>query len=569
MDSLEWKVGGQQGEGVDSTGEIFAKMLFRHGHYVTTYKQFMSRIKGGHTNYKIRATSYSTHHAGDGLDILLALDDDSYKVNKHELNNGALVLFDGEVSIEKTEGHTLVHLPLKQIAKDIGNPLAKNMIALGVSGALVSLPQEEFFALIEDQFAKKGTKIIEANKTAVEKGYELVAEHLSDSVRHLNAPDAEKRMLISANQAVAFGSLMAGCRFLSAYPITPASEIMEWLSHELPKVGGTIMQVEDEIAGITFAIGASFAGARSMTSTSGPGLSLKTEALGMAGMSETPIVIVDSQRAGPSTGLPTKFEQSDLQHVLHASHGEFPRIVLYPSTIEDSFYLAAEAFNMAENYQCPVFLLLDLGMSMNKSTIMPIDAKRVAVNRGKVLTESDLEQLKENFQRYQFSSDGISPRAIPGTPGGVHVTSSNEHAESGYITEEPDIRTKIMEKRMRKIENATCQNPFYVSNPEADTMVVTMGSTRGAVEEAIRAMSSEGASLGQLNIQQLHPLPTDALRPYLADKKVIVVESNYEGQLLNWLKQHLPIHDRSYSIRQYDGNPFRVDTIASQLKELV
>jgi len=570
MNSFQWKVGGQQGEGVDSTGEIFARMLFQHGFYVTTYKQFMSRIKGGHTNYKIRATTYPTQHAGDELDMLLALDDETYEVNRSELKPTALVLFDGDIKVEGTsEGHTLVSLPLRQIAKEIGNPLAKNMIALGVSGGLVGLPREEFFSLIEQQFSNKGERIISSNKLAVKKGYDLVQDHLSRFVQPLPTPDSTRRMFISANQAVAFGSLMAGCRFLSAYPITPASEIMEWLSHELPKVGGTIMQVEDEIAGITFAIGAAFAGARAMTSTSGPGLSLKTEALGMAGMSETPLVIVDSQRAGPSTGLPTKFEQSDLQHILNASHGEFPRIVLYPSTIGDSFYLAAEAFNLAEKYQCPVFLMLDLAMSMNKTTILPIDVTRVSIQRGKILGEGDLKKLTEGFQRYRLTPDGVSPRVLPGTPGGVHVTSSNEHSESGYITEDPEIRTKMMEKRMHKIQSAMSHRPFYATQPEAQTVVVAMGSTCGVVEEALQRLAEENRILGQLSLQQLHPLPVEELRPYLTGKRVIVVENNYEGQLLNWLKQHLPIHSSAHSIRQYDGNPFQVKTVVEKIKELI
>ncbi|UOF91102.1 2-oxoacid:acceptor oxidoreductase subunit alpha [Fodinisporobacter ferrooxydans] len=568
--SIEWKVGGQQGEGVDSTGEIFAKTLFRYGYYVTSYKQFMSRIKGGHTNYKIRATQERTNYAGEQLNILLCLDQETLQVNEHELADGAVVIMEGDTSVRAEKHYTIAAFPLKKLATELGNALAKNMIALGISGALIGLPKEEFFLFIEDVFEKKGEQVILSNKAAVEKGYELVAQHLQHLVKPLEHVQKQDRLYISGNEATAFGSFMAGCRFLSAYPITPASEIMEWLSAQLPKVGGTVMQVEDEIAGITFAIGAAYAGARAMTSTSGPGISLKTEALGLAGMSETPIVIVDSQRSGPSTGLPTKHEQSDLQHMLYGTHGEIPRIVLYPSTIEDAFYIAAEAFNLAETYQCPVFVALDLVLSMNKTTVPPFDSTRVPITRGKLVTEEEAKSYGEHiFKRYRFTDDGISPRVLPGTAGGVHTASSNEHGEDGYITEDPEIRTQIMRKRMEKIKTAAIQNPYYSKNEDADVILVGMGSTRGIIEEALDVFEREGVRVGHVQIQQLHPLPIDRIAPILTGKKVISIENNYEGQLLNWLKQHLPIHSNAHKITQYDGNPFVLSRVIQEVRELI
>ena len=569
---LEWKVGGQQGEGIDSTGEIMTKTLFRYGYYVTTYKQFMSRIKGGHTNYKLRATQEPTRHAGDDVDILIALDEETLTVNRSELVPGAIVIMEGkDVNITHVEDYILATFPLKAIATALGNPLAKNMVALGMTGALISLPVEEFYTFIEEQFAKKGKAVIDSNKAAVDKGYALVQEHLKDRIQTLEAvPRNPDRLYISGNEATAFGSFMAGCRFLSAYPITPASEIMEWMSAHLPAVGGTIMQVEDEIAGITFAIGASFAGARAMTSTSGPGLSLKTEAFGLAALSETPIVIVDSQRAGPSTGLPTKHEQSDLYHMLFGTHGEIPRIVLYPSSIEDAFYVAAEAFNLAEMYQCPVFVALDLALSMNRTTTPRIDATRVAINRGKIVTPEEAEKYGEFiFKRYRFTEDGISPRALPGNPYGVHTTSSNEHGEDGYITEDPEIRTKIMQKRLGKIKSARLSRPYYVVDGDAPVVLVGVGSVRGVIEEVKARLAEEGIHVGGLFIQQLHPLPVEEIQSYVTGKTVITVENNYYGQLLNWLKMHFPIHASSHSITQYDGNPFKIGRVYHEVKELL
>lgn len=571
LESIEWKIGGQQGEGVDSTGEIFTKALFRFGYYVTTYKQFMSRIKGGHTNFKLRATKHRTRYAGDMLDILLCLDQETLDVNKHELRNGGIAILEAkELTIGKQEHFVLATFPFKQFATELGNPLAKNMIQLGISGALIGLPIEEFYQLIEEQFGKKGSEVIDSNKAAVQKGYALVEEHLTEYVKQIEAVDKTDRLYISGNEATAFGSFMAGCRYLSAYPITPASEIMEWLSAQLPAVGGTVMQVEDEIAGIMFAIGAAYAGARAMTSTSGPGLSLKTEALGAAAMSETPLVIVNSQRGGPSTGLPTKHEQSDLQHMLWGTHGEIPRIVLYPSSIEDAFYVAAEAFNLAEQYQCPVIIALDLALSMNRTTIPPIDAKRVTIQRGKLVTEEEAKAYGEEiFRRYRFTEDGISPRTIPGMEGGVHTASSNEHGEDGYISEDIVNRTRMMQKRMEKINTARLQTPFYVEDGDADVVMIGMGSTRGALEEVREQFAAEGVRIGHIHIQQIHPLPVEELEQYLVGKKVISVENNYNGQLLNWVKQHLPIHKSARAVTQYDGNPFTVSRIYKEVKELI
>ncbi|MFA9558581.1 2-oxoacid:acceptor oxidoreductase subunit alpha [Evansella sp. AB-rgal1] len=577
--SIEWMVGGQQGEGVDSTGELFAKTLVRYGYSVSTYKQFMSRIKGGHTNYKIKATDTRNYYSGDGIDILLCLDKETLTKNGVNLNEGAVVIQEGKeilVEVKQTDhgtSFTEFTVPLKKIATDLGNPLAKNMIALGISAGLVELPVEVLNSFIEDIFAKKGEKVIASNKEAVLKGVELTKTHVSDQINALSVVPVSDQLFISGNEATAFGSLMAGCRFLSAYPITPASEVMEWLSDELPKVGGTVMQVEDEIAGICFAVGASYSGTRAMTSTSGPGLSLKTEALGMAGMSEVPIVIVNSQRGGPSTGLPTKHEQSDLNQMIYGTHGEIPRIVLYAATIEDAFYIAAEAFNLADKYQCPVIVGLDLGLSMNKMTVPSFDPARVKIDRGKLITDEEAKEYGEtHFKRYRFTEDGISPRPLPGMPHAVHTTSSNEHDESGYISEDQTNRIQMMRKRLEKVRHAMIQEPFkYDDNGgETDIVLVGMGSTYGMIQETIKQLNEEGVvSASHLHIQQLYPLPTDKLEPLLTGKRVVTVENNYHGQLLQLLKQHMPIHNNAEAITQYDGDPFTVRTIAKQVKELI
>ncbi|SDY06884.1 2-oxoglutarate ferredoxin oxidoreductase subunit alpha [Evansella caseinilytica] len=578
-DAIEWMVGGQQGEGVDSTGELFAKTLVRYGLSVSTYKQFMSRIKGGHTNYKIKATKDRNYYAGDGIDILLCLDKETYHVNEEALNEAAVVIQDGkELIVENCTttfgiAYTKFTLPLKKIATEIGNPLAKNMISLGIAAGLLELPDDQFHSFIADIFQKKGAEVIDSNKRAFSKGVALTKEYLQAQIDPLSLPAASSQLFISGNEATGFGSLMAGVRFLSAYPITPASEIMEWLSKELPKVGGTVMQVEDEIAGICFAIGASYSGARAMTSTSGPGLSLKTEALGLAGMSEVPIVIVNSQRGGPSTGLPTKHEQSDLNQMIFGTHGEIPRIVLSPATIEDAFYLAAESFNLAEICQCPVIVALDLGLSMNKMTVPAFDTDRVVIDRGKLLTAEEAKAYNEtHFKRYRFTGDGISPRPLPGMPHAVHTTSSNEHDENGYISEEPQNRTKMMRKRLEKTRGATIQEPLKLqeSGTKNDLLLVGMGSTYGIIKEAVEELNKEGAiTASHLHIQQLYPLPVAELQQIIQEREVVTVENNYQGQLLQLLKLHMPIHGQAKAVTQYDGNPFTVRAIVRQVKELI
>ncbi|ADI00343.1 2-oxoacid:acceptor oxidoreductase subunit alpha [Salisediminibacterium selenitireducens] len=578
--SIEWMVGGQQGEGIDSTGELFARTLVKHGYSVSTYKQFMSRIKGGHSNFKLKATKERNYYAGDDVEILLCLDKESLEKNEDKLVENAIVIMEGkETAVERPEGknYNILYVPLKKIATDLGNPLYKNMIAIGISSALLDLPQDILGDIIGDIFSRKGDDVVKANIEAVEKGYAITKEYLPEHVAVLEGTGNEDLLFISGNEATGFGSLMAGCRYLSAYPITPASEVMEWLAKELPAVGGTVMQVEDEIAGIAFAIGANYSGVRAMTSTSGPGLSLKTEALGMAGMAEVPIVIVNSQRGGPSTGLPTKHEQSDLQHMIYATHGEIPRIVLYPSTIEDAFYLAAESFNLAEIYQCPVIVALDLGLSMNKMTIPSFDSKRVGIDRGKLLTEEQVGEYDEAFfKRYRVTEDGISPRPKPGMKNGIHLTSSNEHGEDGYINEDTDVRIKMMKKRLEKVKGAMIQEPYKLQSTgdidpkSTDVLLLGMGSTYGAIEEAMTELNNEGTqTYAHLHLQQLYPLPIDELKDLFANKKIITIENNYTGQLRLLLQQYLPVHDQIESIVQYDGDPFMVRSILNQMKEVV
>ncbi len=568
---IVWKVGGQQGEGIDSTGEIFALALARKGYYIASNKHFASRIKGGYTHYQIRVSTDPVYYHGDYTDILLALDQETIDNNVDVMSENSIILRDGnEESIEVKSRGTVITFPLTKMAEAIGGKIVRNMVSLGASAAFYGLNEDLFDSIIEDRFNKKGDEMVNMNKNAVRAGFAKATEYIDNkniSITPLMKPELEtRRSLMIGNEAVGFGALAGGCRFLSAYPITPASEVMEWLKKELPAVGGTVVQAEDEIAGITMAIGAAYSGVRAMTSTSGPGLSLKTEALGLAGISETPIVIMNSQRGGPGTGLPTKFEQSDLNTMINAGHGEIARIVLAPSTVEEAFYMTAQAFNYAEQYQVPVIIAMDLSLSLFIQTVNKLDFNKITINRGKLLSDAEVEKNEERFfLRYGFSEDGISNRSIPGQKGGVHTANSNEHRESGHIDEDPVIRIKMMQKRLGKL--AALKDPGFdvLGEKENDVLLVGFGSTIGVIQEAQKELEKSGLKVAHAHIKRLTPFDTSLTDYIVKSKNVFVIENNYTGQLRRLIQMECNTGKELVGINRYDGNPFTLKEILEQI----
>ncbi|MFV9510287.1 2-oxoacid:acceptor oxidoreductase subunit alpha [Tepidibacillus sp. LV47] len=570
-----WKVGGQQGEGIDSTGQIFALALARKGYFISSNKHFASRIKGGYTHYQIRVSTEPTYYHGDYTDVLLALDQETVDNNLEVMNEGSIILRDGKEESLETDGKiTTLILPLTEIAESIGGKIVRNMVALGVSAALFGLSEDLFDSLIEDKFKKKGEEIVNMNKNAVHAGFDKAKEYLNAgklAAIQLEKPELEvPRNLMIGNEAVGFGALAAGCRFLSAYPITPASEVMEWLKKELPRVGGIVVQAEDEIAGITMAIGAAYSGVRAMTSTSGPGFSLKTEALGLAGISETPIVIMNTQRGGPGTGLPTKYEQADVNTMVNAGHGEMPRIVLAPSTVEEAFYMTAQAFNYAEQYQCPVIIAMDLYLSLFYQTVNKLDFSKITINRGKLLTDEEAAKNEERyFLRYEITEDGISGRTIPGQKGGVHTANSNEHNQTGHIDEDPINRTNMMKKRLGKL--AFLNDPGFdaIGNKETDVLLVGFGSTYGVIQEAKKSLEKRGINVTHVHVKRLTPFDLSLKDYVLGAKTVIVIENNYTGQLKRLMQMELNTGKELKSITKYDGNPFTLREVMEQIDNML
>lgn len=573
---ITWKIGGQQGDGIDSTGEILATTLMKKGFHIATYKHFASRIKGGHTNDHIRASHHPVHYHGDTTDLLIVLDKESYEHNIGAMAPGGFVIMENkkEEKVEQVEnGVTVIHASFVKMAEDLGNKIIRNMIMLGSSAYLMGVHYEIFTPLIEHKFLKKGQALVDLNVNAMKTGYEYV-QNLGIKPFELDFPEDKEQALLIGNEAFAFGAIASGCRFLSSYPITPASEIMEYMKANLPKVGGAAVQAEDEIAGILMAIGAGFAGVRSLTSTSGPGFSLKTEALGLAGISETPVVIVNSQRGGPGTGLPTKYEQSDINTMVYAGHGEIPRIVLAPSTVEECMTVASTAFNLAEKYQCPVIVALDLVLSLNKQSCPDYDlSKFEEIDRGKVLTEEELAELDEfAFKRYRITEDGISPRSIPGQKGGVFTASSNEHGETGHINELPEVRNAMMNKRLGKLSSFKVKGYEFVGGEEkyVDTLFVGIGSTRGVIEEAMKDMQENGEDVGLAHIKVLYPFQVEGIKELVdSAKRVIVVENNWTGQLAGMLQKELQIGSKLQKVTKFDGNPFTKVELLNQVSKLV
>ncbi len=578
-EQLSWKVGGQQGEGIESTGEIFSMALNRLGYYLYGYRHFSSRIKGGHTNNKIRVSTSQVRAVADDLDILIAFDQETIDVNYHELHSHGVIIADAKFDPKKPEDHSAAFysIDFTGIATELGTSLMKNMVAIGATCAVMNLEIDVFKDVVQEIFGRKGEAVVEKNMEAIKQGYEIMKAELGEAIgaMQLAKADGQKRMFMIGNDAIALGALAGGVRLMAAYPITPASEIMEYLIKKLPKVGGTVIQTEDEIAAATMAIGANYGGIRSFTASAGPGLSLMMEAIGLSGMTEQPLVVVDTQRGGPSTGLPTKQEQSDLMAMIYGTHGEIPKIVIAPSTVQEAFYDTVEAFNLAEEYQCPVIILSDLQLSLGKQTVEPLDYSQVEIRRGKLITdESQLaeQEDKGSFKRFEVTEDGVSPRVTPGMKNGIHHVTGVEHDEVGKPSESPANRRAQMDKRMRKIENIQFKNPVHVQAPheEADVLLVGFNSTRGVIEEAMGRLEADGIKVNHAQIRLIHPFPVEEFRPLVENaKKVVVVENNATGQLANIIKMNVGYANKIESMKKYDGTPFLPYEVHLQSKELL
>jgi 2-oxoglutarate ferredoxin oxidoreductase subunit alpha len=577
LTELTWKVGGQQGEGVESAGDVLATGLSRNGYHIYSYRQFSSRIKGGHTSSTVRVSLNPVRTLTGHVDILLAFDQETIDVHAGELREGGLVIADTAfrpVAPKDCKG-TVFAVPFTELAKQAGAIQTKNMAAVGAAGAVLGLRFEQLGPLVQDLFYKKGDAMLRANIQVLQAGLASIQqEDTYLSQFKLASPAVKRQMMMTGNEAIALGALAGGAKLMPAYPITPASDIMEYLVGRLPEVGGIVIQTEDEIAACTMAIGANYAGVRAFTASSGPGLSLMTEAIGLAGMTETPVVIVNVQRGGPSTGLPTKHEQSDILSMLFSSHGEIPKVVMAPSTAEEAFYDMAEAFNLAEEYQCPVILLSDLQLSLAKQTVEPLSHEKVKIRRGKFSCQQELPPLERPayFARYAVTEDGISVRTVPGMRNGIHSETGLEHDPFGRPAEAGTGRATQMDKRLRKLKSLPDRfsEPVYIdaSQARADVLLLGCGGTRGAISEAVALLRADGFLVNYAQIRLLEPFPAAALSSLLSNaKKIVVIENNATGQLAALLRMKTGQHVSS--ILRYDGSPFLPSQVYAKCKEMM
>lgn len=565
-------IGGIQGEGVVSTGNIIIKALSRLGFYTYGLRNFASRIKGGHTNYVIEISTNKVLANNDKLDILVASDMETVENNIEKLNSNGLLIHDSTIDPSDyfvQENFYILSFPFTDIAKESGKHIMKNTAIIGILGRLLGIPMKIIDKIIRETYRKKGESTVLQNLFILEKGYKhpINIKSLCEKYTLDNIP-AKVRASMLGNEAIALGSLMAGCRLMTAYPITPASEIMEYLSKKLHDYNGRLVQTEDEIAAITMAIGGGYAGVRSMTATSGPGISLMLEGIGLAGMAEIPVVIVDSQRVGPSTGLPTKHEQSDIQSLYYGVHGEIPLIIVTPYSVEECFYSTINAFNLAEKYQCPVVILSDLTLGLSRQTIDSLDKNKITINRGKITKEKELVKSSHDFKRFDFVKDNISPRTLPGMKNGIHKVTGLEHSIIGLPNNNPKNRKKMMDKRLNKISELELQDSIDLfGNLDSDILVLSIGSNYGIIKKTAEVFNLP-ITYGMFKI--IKPLPTNQLE-YLLKKysKVLIVENNATKQLFSIIKQKFSNHKNLRSLIKYNGVPFKIEEIKDRVEVLI
>jgi 2-oxoglutarate ferredoxin oxidoreductase subunit alpha len=585
------RIGGEGGEGVISCGEMLAQAVARTEYHVFTYITYPAEIRGGFSMIQIRVRDWVIYSMGSEVDYLVVFNQEAYDQTIQDLKKGGMLIYDPSVvEIKEDPNFVFYPIPLTKIAtKDIGNKQVKNVVALGALGSLFQIDRAALKKLISDRFGSKGSKVVEGNHKALMAGYEAGERIQWEHKFHLKAKPGAKAqyMMLSGNEAVALGALAAGCRFVAGYPITPATPILEVLTELMPRVGGKAIQCEDEIASLSAVIGASFGGAKAMTPTSGPGLQLMGEQLNLASMLELPLVIVNVQRGGPSTGLPTKTEQSDLKFAIYGTAGEAPRVILAPTSVEDCFYQTIRAFNIAERFQMPVVMLTDQSIGYRKATVpipdfdkirqadRTLPSEEIAIPSADIVDIADrIEATPEEldgYKRFRITEDGVSPITRPGTAGGQYLAAGLEHTEEGKADYSPINHLQMTRKRFRKLEALSAaldKNPPEYFGPESAKIgIIGWGSTAGAIREARHLAEERGILIRHMHPRVISPLPERRIRHFLAGlKQVIVVEENYTGQFAHFMKAKFGV--KPIEIHKCEGVPISPEEIYAGVKKV-
>ncbi len=572
VNDFVWKIGGEAGFGIMSSGTIFAKACMRHGLSVCDFVEYPSLIRGGHNTYIVRANADEIFAPNLQVDMLVALNKETITLHERELTPGGAVIYDNEQIKEPGFMRTdlvQIPVPLLRLAKENGGePVMMNGVSIGASLALLGAEFSYLEDIFSEIFGRKGQEVVTLNVKVAKAGYDFVKQNLpKDFGWKVERKENKKRMLISGSEAVALGAIKAGCRFLSAYPMTPINNIMAYLATHDEEIGLIYKQPEDEIAGINMALGASFAGVRAMTATSGGGLSLMVETLGLAAMTETPLVVINGMRPGPATGLPTWTGQADIRFVLHAAQDEFPRFVLAPGDFTEAFYLTHEAFNLADKYQTVAIVLTDKNLNESHRSETPFDTAKLTIDRGKLLSDAAADEMGDKYLRYRFTADGISPRKIPGQGGKPFLGASDEHEENSLFNEEAENRFKMMDKRMKKLTTAMVDipEPVLYGPKDAKVTVVGFGSTKMAVLEALRLLNKNTPQANYLHYSYLWPLQVTMLQKLKeSGQKMILFEGNYNGQFAGLLYEHSGVSIPRIVVK-FDGRQFFPEEIIEQI----
>ena len=552
-------IGGAAGQGVQTVETMLMTVLKADGYQVFSSKEYMSRIRGGSNSTEIRITNTGIRSYTRHIDILFALDKEVVPHLEDRITERTVIL--GEKGVVKSTHH-VIDVPLTQMTDEIGSPIYAGTIAAGVILGFLKAPKAPFESFLRNRFTRKGEEVVKKNLEAAEKGYAL-GEHLayaeSIDITLNKTDDPKKKLMLSGDQALGLGVLAAGCNFISSYPMSPGTGLLTFLAEQGGPLGVVVDQAEDEIAAINMCLGAWYAGARAIVTTSGGGFALMCEGISLSGMIETPAVIHIGMRPGPATGLPTRTEQGDINLVLYSGHGEFPRAIFVPGDQEEAFFCAQQAFEMANKYQSPVFLLTDQYLLDSVALVDESDLKRLPIKPHIVETKSD-------YKRYSLDTEGgVSPRGIPGYGSGIVSVDSDEHDEAGHITESFDLRQKMMDKRLRKLEGLTADAllPTFLGDAKKyETLIVCFGSNKGVVTELVRKGDEKTA---MLHFSQVYPIAPDAKKYFKRGKKIVVIENNATGQFVDLLEKELnaKIDQR---ILKYIGEPFSYDELKRNLE---
>jgi len=559
---LTIKITGEAGQGMQTVGLNLCRLFKRIGFYVFANQDYMSRVRGGNNFFQLRIANKPLYALRKNSDIIVALDEPSVGIHKPTLDSNGIIIIDRKKN-NITEENQFVDIPMDEIAKNLGNEIFVNSVAYGAIGSIVGAEIDSMIEIIQKNFSAKNADVIAKNIEAVKAGYMFAKDNIKEERFKIKQNENKKTMLLNGNEAIALAAVRSGCKFYSAYPMTPSTSIMNEMAAYSGQFNLIVEQAEDEIAAVNMAIGASFAGARSMTATSGGGFCLMVEGVSLSAMTETPIVIVDAQRPAPATGFPTRTEQADLLFVLQAGHGEFAKAIFSPGTAEEAFYVTMRAFNLAEKYQIPVFIMTDQHLADSYRNIDMFNQDTVKVERS--IIPKELSKKISGYKRYEFNENGISPRAVPSWIDDVIYADSDEHNEEGHITEDASIRIKMVEKRMHKkmqglIGEAIKPNTFNIE--KAQIVLLGFGSTYGVLREICEVYPDK---FGFMHFPQVWPLPADSVVKLLKEKNnVFTVENNATAQLAKLIRLQTGIHIEK-SILKFDGRPFDLDYLREAL----